>query len=162
MTLRTTRCRPRHSPASSRPANCRWPWPHSSLRAPEIGRPGQGQEPAAEHDPGRCDQAGLDQDGRILPRHHLRQTGLAASLAHLQRNLWGGAGRSGQRVIPACIRRTLGRRHPVIIGRPELPHWRKAESTGRSNLKYGSSPGRMFSIPTSPIPASERPGRGPV
>lgn len=125
MTLRTTRCRPRHSPASSRPANCRWPWPHSSLRAPEIGRPGQGQEPAAEHDPGRCDQVGLDQDGRILPRHHLRQTGLAANLAHLRRNLWGGAGRSGQRVIPACIRRTLGRRHPVIIGRPELPHWRK-------------------------------------
>ncbi len=26
-TSRTTWCRPRNSPASSRPANCRWPWP---------------------------------------------------------------------------------------------------------------------------------------
>jgi hypothetical protein len=55
---------------------------HPPLRAPEIGRPGQGQEPAADHDPRRRDQPGPDQDGRVLPRHDLRQAGLAASLAH--------------------------------------------------------------------------------
>jgi len=95
---------------------------HPALRAPEIGRPGQGQEPAADHDPRRRDQPGPDQDGRVLPRHNLRQAGLAASLAHPRPNLRGGAGRAGQRAVPASLRRALGRRHHIILGRPELPH----------------------------------------
>jgi hypothetical protein len=37
---------------------------------------------AADHDPRRRHQSGPDQDGGVLPRHNLRQTGLAASLAH--------------------------------------------------------------------------------
>ncbi len=52
----------------------------------------------------------------------LRQAGLAASLAHPRRNLRGGAGRSGQRTVPPSLRRALGRRHHLIVGRPELPH----------------------------------------
>jgi TnpA family transposase len=38
----------------------------------------------------------------------------------------------------------LGRRHHVIVGRPELPRSGEAESTGHINPKYGSSPGRTF------------------
>ncbi|GHK58144.1 hypothetical protein KPZU09_78800 [Klebsiella pneumoniae] len=34
----------------------------------------------------------------------------------------GGAGRSGQRTVPPSLRRALGRRHHLIVGRPELPH----------------------------------------
>ncbi|CAB5628486.1 Uncharacterised protein [Pseudomonas putida] len=95
---------------------------HSAFRASEIGRPGQRQEPVADHDPRRRDQPGPDQDGGVLPRHDLRQAGLAASLAHPRRNLRGGAGRSGQRTVPPSLRRALGRRHHLIVGRPELPH----------------------------------------
>jgi hypothetical protein len=54
---------------------------HPALRAPEIRRLGQGQEPADDHDPRRRDQSGPDQDGGVLPRHDLRQAGLVASLA---------------------------------------------------------------------------------
>ncbi len=42
--------------------------------------------------------------------------------AHPRRNLRGGAGRSGQRTVPPSLRRALGRRHHLIVGRPELPH----------------------------------------
>ncbi len=34
----------------------------------------------------------------------------------------GGTGRAGQRAVPTSLRRALGRRHHVIVGRPELPH----------------------------------------
>ncbi len=40
---------------------------HSAFRASEIGRPGQRQEPVADHDPRRRDQPGPDQDGGVLP-----------------------------------------------------------------------------------------------
>jgi hypothetical protein len=95
---------------------------HPALRPPEVRRPGQGQKPVADHDPRRRDQPGPDQDGGIVPRHDLRQAGLAASLAHPRRNLRGGTGRAGQRAVPTSLRRALGRRHHVIVGRPELPH----------------------------------------
>lgn len=41
---------------------------------------------------------------------------------HPRRNLRGGTGRAGQRAVPTSLRRALGRRHHVIVGRPELPH----------------------------------------
>ena len=90
--------------------------------APEIGRPGQGQKPVADHDPGRRDQPGPDQDGGIVPRHDLRQAGLAASLAHPRRNLFGALAELVNAQFPTSLRRALGRRHHVIVGRPELPH----------------------------------------
>jgi hypothetical protein len=118
---------------------------HPPLHAPEIGRSGQGQEPAADHDPGRRDQPGPDQDGRVLPRHDLRQARLAASLAYPRRNLFGAA-------LAELVNAQF--RHPFA------EHWgdgttsssdgqnfrtgSKAESTGHINPKYGSSPGRTF------------------
>ena len=95
---------------------------YPSLHPPQVGRSGQGQEPAAEHDPGRRNQPRPDQDGGILPRNDLRQAGLVASLAHPRRNLRGGAGRAGQRAVPSPLRRALGRRHHLVVRRPELPH----------------------------------------
>ncbi len=58
----------------------------------EIGRSGQGQEPVVDHDPGRRDQPGPDQDGRVLPRHDLREARLAASLAYPRRNVLDSVG----------------------------------------------------------------------
>ncbi len=63
---------------------------HSAFRASEIGRPGQRQEPVADHDPRRRDQPGPDQDGGVLPRHDLRQAGLAAS-PHIRDETYGAA-----------------------------------------------------------------------
>lgn len=117
---------------------------HSAFRASEIGRPGQRQEPVADHDPRRRDQPGPDQDGGVLPRHDLRQAGLAASLAHPRRT-YGAA-------LADLVNAQF--RHPFA------EHWgdgttsssdgqnfrtgSKAESTGHINPKYGSSPGRTF------------------
>jgi hypothetical protein len=99
-------------------------------------------------DPGRRDQPGPDQDGRVVPRHDLRQAGLAASLAHPRRNLRDGAGRTGQRTVPASLRRALGRRHTSSSDGQNFRTGSKAESTGHINPKYGSPGGR--STPTSP------------
>ena len=111
----------------------------------KSGRSGQGQKSAVDHHPGRRDQPGPDQDGRVLPRHDLRQARLATSLAYPRRNLFDSAGRVGER---------------PNSGIPFAEHWgdgttsssdgqnfrtgSKAESTGHINPKYGSSPGRTF------------------
>ncbi len=117
---------------------------HSAFRASEIGRPGQRQEPVADHDPRRRDQPGPDQDGGVLPRHDLRQAGLAAS-PHIRDETYGAA-------LADLVNAQF--RHPFA------EHWgdgttsssdgqnfrtgSKAESTGHINPKYGSSPGRTF------------------
>ncbi|SQD10809.1 Transposase and inactivated derivatives, TnpA family [Citrobacter freundii] len=49
---------------------------------PEDQRHGQGQNLAVDDDPGRRDQPGSDQNGRVLPWHTYAKAVLAASLAH--------------------------------------------------------------------------------
>ncbi|GHM57607.1 hypothetical protein ECZU51_62770 [Escherichia coli] len=82
-----------------------------------------------------------DQDGGVLPRHDLRQAGLAASPAHPRRNL--------RAALADLVNAQF--RHPFA------EHWgdgttsssdgqnfrtgSKAESTGHINPKYGSSRG---------------------
>ena len=56
-----------------------------------------------------------------------------------------GAGRAGQCPVPPSVRRELGRRHHVILGRPDASgRAAKAESTGHVNPKYGQEPGGLF------------------
>jgi TnpA family transposase len=122
---------------------------HPALRAPEIGRPGQRQEPVADHDPRRRDQPGPDQDGRVLPRHDLRQAGWLQAW-HIRDETYSAA-------LAELVNAQF--RHPFA------EHWgdgttsssdgqnfrtgSKAESTGHINPKYGSSPGGR-STPISP------------
>ena len=63
---------------------------------------------------------------------------------HPRRNLRGGAGRAGQRAVPASLRRALGRRHHVIVGRPELPHRQQGRGTGHGQSEIRQRPGRTF------------------
>ena len=51
---------------------------------------------------------------------------------------------AGQRAVPPSLRRALGRRHRVIVGRPELPHRQQGRAPATSIRKYGGSPGRTF------------------
>jgi TnpA family transposase len=97
-------------------------------------------KPVADHDPRRRDQPGPDEDGE--------QPGTTALLAwlqawHIRDETYGAAlswsTRSSDIPSPA-----LGRRHHVIVGRPELPHRQQGREHRPHQLKYGSSPGRTF------------------
>jgi hypothetical protein len=115
----------------------------------KSGDLGQRQKPAADHDPGRRDQPGPDQDGRVLPRHDLRQAGWLQAW-HIRDETYSAA-------LAELVNAQF--RHPFA------GHWgdgttsssdgqnfrtgSKAESTGHINPKYGSSPGGR-STPTSP------------
>ena len=116
---------------------------HSAFRASEIGRPGQRQEPVADHDPRRRDQPGLTKMAESCPgTTYAKLAWLQA--AHPRRNLRGGAGRSGQRTVPPSLRRALGRRHHLIVGRPELPHRQQGREHRPHQPEIREQPGRTF------------------
>ena len=95
---------------------------------------------AAHDDSGRRNQPGPCQDGRVLPRHDLRQAVLAAGLAHPGRNLLIGPCRVSQCPAWAALCRELGRRHHVLLGRPALQGGRagREHRTHQSQIRQRS------------------------
>ena len=111
----------------------------------KSGDGGRGPAPAADDHPGRRHQPGPDQDGRVLPRHDLRQAVLVAGLAHPRRDLLGRrwpswSTRSSASPSPRTGATAPPRRRTASTSRPAAGR----QFAGQVNPKYGQEPGVQF------------------